>query len=291
MQVIREAHEAASWSAKARLQGRSIGFVPTMGALHEGHLALIAEALRSCSAVVASVFVNPLQFNNKEDLRNYPRQEEQDLDMLKSAGCQMVFLPTAAGIYADHAKRVFELGGLDMVLEGASRPGHFQGVVSVVERLFHYVRPDLAFFGEKDRQQLAIVQYVARTLRWPEKIVPVPTVRAADGLALSSRNQRLNDAERATAPVLYRALEIIRHKAFRVPMNEALAQSRALLASEPAIRSDYLEIADPSDLRPLEDWSGREEAVALIAAWLGPVRLIDNITLRREAASEKGWSG
>lgn len=264
-----------------RREGRSIGFVPTMGALHEGHLALIARAKGECDAVCASIFVNPLQFNNPEDLRHYPRQLEQDRQLLEGAGCDMLFAPDDASIYRDHTPRFFGLGGLDEVLEGPSRPGHFQGVVNVVERLFHYVRPDAAFFGEKDRQQLAVISHVARTLHWPERIVPCQTLRAADGLALSSRNQRLSPEERAIAPVIHRSLRAVQEASFRFPVEEAKSAGELVLSTEPAVRVDYLEIADPLNLRPLEDWGDRNEAVALIAAWLGPVRLIDNITLRR----------
>lgn len=264
-----------------RQERRSVGFVPTMGALHEGHLALVARAKAECGAVCVSIFVNPLQFNNPEDLRHYPRQLEQDRGLLAVAGCDMLFAPEEASIYQDHTPRTFHLGGLDGVLEGPSRPGHFQGVVNVVERLFHYVRPDAAYFGEKDRQQLAVISHVARTLRWPERIVPCETLRAADGLALSSRNQRLSPEERDIAPVIHRSLRALQEAAFRLPVEEAMAAGERVLEAEPAIRLDYLAIADPMSLLPLETWGDRNEAVALIAAWLGPVRLIDNITLRR----------
>ena len=264
-----------------RRESRSIGFVPTMGALHEGHLALVARAKAECGAVCASIFVNPLQFNNPEDLRHYPRQLEQDRRFLEEAGCDMLFAPEEASVYQDHTPRTFHLGGLDEVLEGPSRPGHFQGVVNVVERLFHYVRADSAYFGEKDRQQLAVISHVARTLRWPERIVPCETLRAADGLALSSRNQRLNPEERAIAPVIHRSLRALQEAAFRLPVKEARAAGERVLATVPALRLDYLAIVDPLSLRPLENWGERDVAVALIAAWLGPVRLIDNITLRR----------
>ena len=266
-----------------RRESRSIGFVPTMGALHAGHMALAAKARAEYDAVCASIFINPLQFNNPEDLQHYPRQLEQDRRMLEEAGVDMLFAPESSSIYLDHRPKTYDLGGLDSVLEGPSRPGHFQGVVNVVERLFHYVRPDAAFFGEKDRQQLAVIAHVARTLRWPERIVPCPTERADDGLALSSRNQRLDAKERAIAPVLYQSLQAVARSAFHVSVADTLAAGERVLAAQPTVRLDYLSIVDPLTLRPLADWSGRQEAVALIAAWLGPVRLIDNITLRRPA--------
>ena len=173
MQVVRVPQEAASWGANARRQGRAIGFVPTMGALHEGHLALVARAKAECGAVCASVFVNPLQFNNPEDLRHYPRQLEQDRRLLADAGCDMLFAPGAESIYQDHSPRHYDLGGLDDVLEGPLRPGHFQGVVNVVERLFHYVRPDAAYFGLKDRQQLAVIPgHGPAPSPWPQSLDP-----------------------------------------------------------------------------------------------------------------------
>ena len=252
-----------------------------MGALHEGHIALVKAARDRGCAVAASIFVNPLQFNNAEDLKHYPRQLEQDMRMLADAGCDVLFAPTNEDVYRDFKAKHYDLGGADHLLEGASRPGHFQGVVNVVERLFHYVRPDLAFFGEKDRQQLAVLRFAAEQQRWPVEIIACPTFRAADGLALSSRNQRLSESERLVAPVLYRSLIAIREHAFRSSAEETLEAGREVLATEPLVRIDYLSIAHTKTLEPLVDWGEMDEAVALVAAWLGPVRLIDNITLRR----------
>ena len=281
MRIIAKATDAAVWSAAMRREGRSIGFVPTMGALHRGHLTLVARAKAECDAVCVSIFVNPLQFNNPDDLRHYPRQLEQDRGLLTGAGCDMLFVPEEASIFQEHSPRLFDLGGQDNILEGPSRPGHFQGVVNVVERLFHYIRPDAAFFGEKDRQQLAVIQHVAHTLHWPERIVPCPTERAPDGLALSSRNLRLSPQERAVAPVLYQCLQSVAGSAFREPVTSAKEHGLRLLRAAPSIRLEYLEISDPLSLEPLVDWGDRTEAVALVAAWLGPVRLIDNVTLHK----------
>lgn len=250
-----------------------------MGALHEGHLDLVHRARKTCDRVVCSIFVNPLQFNNADDLAKYPRQIEQDACLLAKAGCHALFNPTKETIFADFTPTTYDLGGLDLYWEGPSRPGHFQGVVNVVERLFHYTRPDMAFFGEKDRQQLCILQYVAESLRWPERIVPSPTVRAADGLALSSRNQRLSPAERETATVLYKALQAIAEQAFASSPAAAMAVGHALLDAEPGVAVDYLAIADERTLAPVEAWPSSGRAVALVAAQVGPVRLIDNLTL------------
>jgi pantoate--beta-alanine ligase len=279
MELITGPMAVASWSATCRTEGARVGLVPTMGALHAGHLALVEQALDSCDRVVCSIFVNPLQFNDPEDLAKYPRQLEADMALLEAAGCHAVFAPVASAIFKDHEPITYDLCGLDTHWEGPSRPGHFQGMVNVVERLFHYTRPDMAFFGEKDRQQLAIVRYVARTLRWPEQIVPCPTLREADGLAMSSRNARLTPADRAVAPVLHQALQAMAANAFRLPPDQVLERGLAVLHAQPAVELDYLGIARADDLTPVSSWEGLTEAVALIAARVGPVRLIDNITL------------
>lgn len=252
-----------------------------MGALHDGHIALVRHAREHADTVVASIFVNPLQFNDKEDLERYPRNPEEDRRMLKEAGCDMVLAPEAAELFRDYTPVEYDLGGLDTILEGASRPGHFQGVVQVVERLFHYVRPDLAIFGEKDRQQLAVIRYATARLRWPLEIIGHPIVRAGDGLALSSRNQRLSAEEREMAPVLYRALLAVREAAFKTTVKDALQAGLQVLAERPSVRPDYLRVVHPGTLQPLTTWDEAPEAAALIAAEVGPVRLIDNITLRR----------
>ncbi len=271
-----------------RQQGRSIGFVPTMGALHEGHLHLVRTAASRTSAVAASIFVNPLQFNNKEDLLHYPRQVDQDLAMLREAGCDMAFVPDEKAMFHEHRPLTYDLGVLDKVLEGPARPGHFQGVVNVVERLFHFVRPDLAFFGEKDRQQLTVIRHVAERLHWPVSIAPVATVRAEDGLALSSRNQRLSPTERAEAIILYQALQRVAALVNDLTPIEACAAGVALIEAHPGVELDYLEIAQPGTLEPLStDWKGAKRVLVLIAARLGPVRLIDNIEVERTGTTHR----
>lgn len=252
-----------------------------MGALHAGHLALVRAAHAHGDAVAVSIFVNPLQFNNKDDLAKYPRHPEEDRRMLSEVGTQMLLMPDNGALFRNFTPSEYDLNGLDGLMEGASRPGHFQGVVNVVERLFHYVRPDVVLFGEKDRQQLAVIRHVANQLRWPVKIVGHPTVRDPDGLALSSRNQRLSTAERQLAPVLYRALNAIKDSSFILSVEDALDAGRQLLAETPSVELDYLTLVRPGTLQPLENWEGVQEAVALIAAQVGPVRLIDNITITR----------
>ncbi|MEZ4737984.1 MAG: pantoate--beta-alanine ligase [Flavobacteriales bacterium] len=281
MDFVTSPSAISSWSAQARHRQAKIGFVPTMGALHEGHLALVQRALGECDEVACSIFVNPLQFNNTEDLERYPRQLEKDQEALTAAGCHVLFAPDKKDIFAGFVPRNYDLGGLDAHWEGPSRPGHFQGVVNVVERLFHYVRPDRAFFGEKDRQQLAILSHIARTELWPEAIVPCPTLRAADGLALSSRNARLSKEERDQATILFKSLQRAAELAFKLPVEDVMEAALATMAEEPAVRVDHFGLADSMDLRPLMDWGERNTAVALVAAHVGPVRLIDNITLVR----------
>lgn len=253
-----------------------------MGALHAGHLDLVQRALASHDRVVCSIFVNPLQFNNKEDYERYPDRHAEDLELLRSVGCHAFFSPKKEDLFRGFEPSHFELGGLDEHWEGPSRPGHFQGVVNVVERLFSFVRPDSAFFGEKDRQQLAIIKHVASRERWPEEIIAAPTVRAANGLALSSRNLRLSPEEQERATILFKALNAAAKMAFRGSVQEALRAGRSLLEATLGSSVDYFGIAHPSTLAPIQDWSGLTEAVALVAAQVGPVRLIDNLTLRRD---------
>jgi pantoate--beta-alanine ligase len=286
MEQISSPSGMAARTAEARRAGASVGFVPTMGALHTGHLDLVRRAREASDLVVCSIFVNPLQFNDPKDLANYPRQLEQDAALLREAQCDVLFAPTKEDLFRAFEPSTYDLGGLDGYWEGPSRPGHFQGVVNVVERLFFHVRPDAAFFGEKDRQQLTILRHVARQERWPERIVPCPTVRAIDGLALSSRNQRLSEDERAQATVLYRALKRAAALAFREPPAALHRAVHEELATEPAVVLDHFGVADALDLRPLDAWGDRSEAVALIAARVGPVRLIDNITLVRNAVPQ-----
>ncbi len=250
-----------------------------MGALHEGHLDLVRRAKAVHPKVACSIFVNPLQFNNLEDLERYPRQLEQDQILLLQAGCDALFAPAKEAIFADFAPHTYNLGVLNDHWEGPSRPGHFQGMVNVVERLFHYVRPDEAFFGEKDRQQLALLRFVAAREHWPVRVTACPTVRAQDGLALSSRNARLDPRQRKQATILYKALQCAADLAFREPVDVVRQTVRTVLAQEPEVVLDYFGIADQDTLEPLEDWGARDRAVALIAAQVGPVRLIDNISL------------
>jgi pantoate--beta-alanine ligase len=268
--------------------GRRIGFVPTMGALHEGHLSLVRLAREHADRVVASVFVNPAQFGPGEDLSRYPRQPEKDAALLEAAGCHLLFLPGVETIYPPgppgppgHATFV-EPGGAAEGLEGACRPGHFRGVATVVCALFNLVRPEVAVFGEKDGQQLAVVRQMVRDLHIPVRIVPGPTIREADGLAMSSRNVYLSAEERRAATVLYRALEAAleivaagerRADAVRRRMGE-------VLSAEPLARVEYAEVVDAETFQPVETLAGQR--VLPLAVRIGGTRLIDNFRLTAE---------
>jgi pantoate--beta-alanine ligase len=284
MITAREASELRRTVDSFRRAGERVGFVPTMGALHEGHLSLVRRARELANRVVASIFVNPAQFNQAEDLERYPRTPERDAALLEEAGCDLLFLPDAETLYPPgHSTWVVPDGPAEG-LEGAFRPGHFRGVATVVLELFGLVRPDLAVFGEKDAQQLAVVQRMVADFHLGLEIVPGPTLREADGLALSSRNVRLDPEERRAAPVLSRALREAEAAARRAGAGgsaEAVRQVlREVLASEPAARIDYAEVVDAASFRPVARLAG--EVVLPIAVWIGDTRLIDNVRVQIE---------
>jgi pantoate--beta-alanine ligase len=262
-----------------KIRDRTIGFVPTMGALHEGHLSLVRLARERTERVVASVFVNPTQFGPSEDFTRYPRQPEKDAEMLEAAGCDLLFLPDVATIYPPGNATFVEPAGAAEGLEGACRPGHFRGVATVVLSLFNLVQADVAVFGEKDAQQLAVVQQVVRDLHLPVEIVAGPTVREADGLAMSSRNAYLSPEERRAAAVLYRALRAAEGAiaAGERRGSEVRRLLREVLDSEPLARVEYAEVVDADSFQPVELLSGR--LVLPLAVRIGGTRLIDNIRL------------
>ncbi len=259
-----------------RSAGRKVAFVPTMGALHEGHRELVRHARRSPGAIttVVSIFVNPLQFGAGEDLDRYPRPLEADLDACREEGVELVFTPGVPDMYPEGAEITVQPGALGSELEGTVRPGHFAGVLTVVAKLFHIVAPDVAFFGEKDYQQLVLIKKMVRDLDFPLAVVGVPTVREPDGLALSSRNAYLSPDDRARATTLYRALTAGTGVSARGPA-AVLDAAAAVLAEEPALQVEYLELRDP-ELRL--DPTG--PARLLVAARLGTTRLIDNVPVR-----------
>jgi pantoate--beta-alanine ligase len=272
-----------AWSLARRAQGRVVALVPTMGALHAGHLALIAEARRRAEAVIVSIFVNPLQFDRAADFDGYPREIESDLDACRAAGVDAVYAPTAATMYPPGFQSQVVPGALAERLEGSMRPGHFQGVTTVVAKLIGATAPDLAVFGQKDFQQLAIVRRMVSDLDMGVEIVAVPTVREPDGLARSSRNVRLSPPDRAAAPVIACALmaAVARFDDGERDAGVLRAIVSEHLASEPRARVEYVEIVDAATLDPV----GQVEAPAAIltAVWFGDVRLIDNALLGQAA--------
>jgi pantoate--beta-alanine ligase len=263
----------------ARLQGKSIGFVPTMGALHEGHIALVKRAVLECEYVVVSIFVNPTQFNNPKDLELYPRMLEKDLDMLKDFNNVVVFAPTVDQVYPPNDKFPgVNLEGLDAVLEGEFRPGHFQGVVHVVYNFFQIVQPDFAYFGLKDFQQVAVIEHMVRQLELKVKIIPCPTLREKSGLAMSSRNLRLTEQQKSDALIINATLNEMVQKAIDLTPNEVAEFARDLFNSG-RLKLEYLEIVDPHSLQKLSNhWV--KGAVCCIAAFCGDVRLIDNMLIK-----------
>lgn len=264
---------------KQTAEGKTIGFVPTMGALHEGHITLIRRAAQENDFVVVSIFVNPIQFNNPEDLTKYPRNLDADLLLLEGTGCSLVFAPSVEEMYPEPDLTVFDFGQLDKVMEGKFRPGHFNGVAIVVKRLFEIVTPTRAYFGEKDYQQLAIIKKMVNILQMPVEIVPCPIVREPSGLAMSSRNERLTPDDRAEAAVIYKALSGIKENySWFIP--EGIKQLvTGQIQESPHFRVEYVSVVDTETLQPFEDWQDAEHAVVCVAAYIGGVRLIDNIVL------------
>ena len=257
-----------------RLAGSaSVGLVPTMGALHEGHLRLIRQARAENGTVVVSIFVNPIQFNQPEDFEKYPRTMATDTAICAEAGVDLIFAPTAQEMYPAPLASFVEVPSVAEHLCGRIRPGHFRGVATVVMKLFQIVQPHRAYFGEKDAQQLAVIRRMVRDLNVPVTVVPVPTVREPDGLALSSRNRRLTPEDRRVAPLLNRALQTAAQE-IRAGA-PAIADARALLAAEPRIRLEYFEAVDPDEMQHVSDL--KAPVLLAIAAWLGDVRLIDNL--------------
>ena len=280
MKIVSTIPEMRSRSREARLRASTIGLVPTMGALHEGHLLLVRAARSKSDLVVASIFVNPTQFGPNEDYARYPRNLQEDCALFEREGVDMVFAPSVEEMYpaADDATWIV-VEGMNNRLCGRSRPGHFRGVTTVVAKLFHIVEPDLAFFGQKDAAQAAIIRRMVRDLNMPVTIEVCPIVREADGLALSSRNAYLDTHQRQAALTLYRSLMRAR-EIFDQGEREAaklMAAAKTELAREPAVRLDYWEIVDPNTLEP--EPTIRKQALAAVAAFVGNTRLIDNILL------------
>jgi pantoate--beta-alanine ligase len=264
---------------KYRKQGEVIGFVPTMGALHEGHLSLLAQSKKQCGISVCSIFVNPTQFNDKRDLERYPRMPQKDCQMLEENGCDVVFMPEVKEMYPEPDTRVFDFGRLDKVLDGAHRPGHFNGVAQVVSKLFDIIKPDKAFFGLKDYQQVLIIKKMVEQLKMPVEIVPCPILREPDGLAMSSRNMLLSPEERKAASLIPKLMQMAKERAKNTPLPVLKKDLFEELKKEPLLKPDYLEFCDVQTLESVEKAKTGQRLVFLVAIFSGKIRLIDNILL------------
>jgi pantoate--beta-alanine ligase len=270
------------WSEDLQAKGESVGFVPTMGALHQGHISLINRAKEVCDHVVVSIFVNPTQFNNSEDLANYPRTYDHDIELLKSVGCDALFYPSIPEMYPKPEKKHWDFGLLTTSLEGFYRPGHFDGMLTIVQKLLEIVVPKQAFFGEKDFQQLALIRKMVEVESLPVEIVGCPIVREHDGLAMSSRNVRLNESQRNEALAISKTLfQIQRESSFKEPRELAI-RGMELLSNAPGIRPEYFALVNASTFEPLSTWPDEDDAVALVAVYVGEIRLIDNIVIKKK---------
>jgi pantoate--beta-alanine ligase len=262
-------------------QGKTIGFAPTMGALHSGHISLIEKSNSECDITVCSIFVNPTQFNDPKDLEKYPRTEKKDAAMLRNAGCHILFLPPVKEVYPKNAvvKNTVDFGAMANVMEGAFRPGHFDGMAQVVNRLLQIVQPNRLYMGQKDFQQFSIVQEMLRQLKPDNQLVMCETMRETDGLAMSSRNVRLSPALRAKAPLIYQILSAVKNKMATEAAEEVKTWAMQQL-SQTDFRPEYFDVVDGRTLQPIENSASSDYIVACVATWLGEVRLIDNMILK-----------
>ncbi|MEA2106731.1 MAG: pantoate--beta-alanine ligase [Bacteroidota bacterium] len=277
MKILKKKTEVIAELSLLKQQGKSIGFVPTMGALHQGHLSLIECSNKKDDITVVSIFVNPTQFNNPKDFEKYPRILEDDLEQLKKIKCDLLFVPSNEEIYPEEDKREFDFGQLDKVMEGAHRPGHFKGVGLVVSKLFEIINPDRAYFGEKDFQQIAIVKQLTKNLNFPIEIVSCPIIREKDGLAMSSRNMRLTNEQRKNVPLIAKTLFEAREKAKSLSVKETQEWVINTINNNPYLDVEYFEIVDENTLRSVENWNQSENKRGCIAVNVGDIRLIDNI--------------
>jgi pantoate--beta-alanine ligase len=279
MKILETIKDTSDHLQEIRNGNISIGFIPTMGALHQGHLSLIKEAKKENGYVTCSIFVNPIQFNNKNDLQVYPRDINRDIKLLESAGCDFLFHPSETEIYPEPVNEVFDFGNLDKGMEGMFRPGHFNGVAVVVKKLFEILKPDRAYFGLKDYQQLVIIHKVVSDFKLPVEIVPCSTVREEDGLAMSSRNQLLSKTDRLQAAMIYEALKMVKIQSGYSTINEIKNFIEQLFRKTKNTKLEYFEIVDMYTLKPLTTWTQSSNVIACIAVYVGNVRLIDNIIL------------
>lgn len=284
MKVINKTSDLQAIIEQFKNDGKSIGLVPTMGALHKGHLSLVKNSISNNDITVVSIFVNPTQFNNPNDLASYPRTVEKDLELLQTVGCDVVFAPEADDIYSKSetdSRFEFDFEGLDKVMEGKFRPGHFNGVVQIVSKLFDLVRPNRAYFGEKDFQQLAIIRLMTRRYNLPIEIVPCPIVRENSGLALSSRNSLLKDNEKQVASHIYAVLNESRQFVPQTEVEELKQCVIAAIEQKPELKVEYFDIVDGHTLKSIGKWDESDYVVGCITVFCGNVRLIDNICYKK----------
>jgi len=278
MLIFTKIAELKGFLKQIKSAGQSVGFVPTMGALHNGHISLIAISKKACNITVCSIFVNPTQFNDKDDLKRYPRMPEKDAAFLEKAGCDVLFMPSVEEVYPTKKKEIYDFGYLNTVLEGKYRPGHFNGVAQVVKRLFEIVEPDKAFFGSKDYQQVMIIKALVKQMHSDIEIVNCPILREEDGLAMSSRNTLLSEEERHTAALIPKIMEVAKQLALVKGVNEAKHFVNKEVERFEDMKLEYFEICD-IDLKEISKIEPSVKAIALIAVFVGKIRLIDNILI------------
>lgn len=280
MKIFKTKEELQAHLHERRQLNGKVALVPTMGALHQGHLALIQEAQQVAQLVVCSIFVNPTQFNDPKDLEKYPRPIENDIELLSAAGCDILFMPSVEEMYpADDQPWHIDLGKLDRIWEGEKRPGHFQGVTQIVYKLFNLVEPDIACFGQKDFQQVMVIQRLVDNKKMPVRILICPTVRSAEGLALSSRNSRLSEEGKAKALCLYQALSYIKGHIGQQSVAEVKEAANKILAAAGGVTVEYLAICESRSLEEVSTFDPSNSYVVLVVAWIEGVRLIDNMIL------------
>lgn len=281
MRVVKTISELKSLISGYKQENKTVGLVPTMGALHAGHKSLVDRARNENDIVVVSVFVNPTQFNNKQDLATYPRTEERDCALLEAAGCDVVFMPAVEEVYPEPDNRQFDLGAVAEVMEGAHRPGHFNGVAQIVSKLFGFVEPDRAYFGEKDFQQIAVIRKMVQLEGFKLQIVACPIKREDDGLALSSRNVRLTAEQRQLAPNIYRVLK----ESCNFAKSHTVAETEKFVVDSlnalPQMEVEYYSIVDALTMQPVSDWADADSITGCITVYCGEVRLIDNIAYKK----------